>query len=265
MGRIHRCCYALLMLLLTTRSASALQLQWTGGATTLSFTEATRCTMVVQADSSEQRLPAEWRLLWVADSCDISPVPLDEQLACLEPFAQVSAVDEPSTTADSAAHLRTIHFCSDENDPVASAARYVLDLPMGSAGRFQAVALDPNDSTQVIESNEITFNGGVSGEYAPVILSATSVHDSRGLSVTLIGDQLSTQAGTSVPSAGSIAAVSPRWTRLPGQRPHGTPARTGPSGRCSSATRRSSLPAGSDTSAGNTVLTLPPWTSPLGR
>ncbi len=187
MGRIHRCCYALLMLLLTTRSASALQLQWTGGATTLSFTEATRCTLVVQADSSEQRLPAEWRLLWVADSCDISPQPLDEPVACIETFAQVSAVDEPSTTADSAAHLRTIHFCSDENDPAASAARYVLDLPAASAGRFQAVALDPNDSTQVIESNEITFNGGASGDYPPAILRATHSHPSTQLVVNAVG------------------------------------------------------------------------------
>ncbi len=44
-------------------TASALQLRWHTGAMNLDFTASTRCTLVVEADSSEARLPSEWRLL----------------------------------------------------------------------------------------------------------------------------------------------------------------------------------------------------------
>ncbi len=180
----------ILMAMLVPRPSTALQLHWGSGGASLSFTEATRCTLVVQADSSESRLPSEWRLLWVADSStDISPVPIDAQLACEEDLAQVSAVDEPANAADSAAHLRTIQFCSDEG-PIATVAQYLLDLPAESRGRFKAVALDPNDSTQVIESNEVTFNGGAWGEYPAVILRATSVHNSIYFRLTATGSGL---------------------------------------------------------------------------
>ena len=206
MGRSHSCWYALLMLLLAPRTASAIELHWNDGTTALSFTEATRCTLVVQADSLEQRLPSEWRLLWVADSTtDVSPIPLGQPAACIETIAQVSAVDEPATAADSAAHLRTAHFCSDEGEPAATQARYVVDLPAGSAGNLKVVALDPNDSTQVIESNEITFNGGVLGEYAPVVLRASSIHQSLKLQVTAVG------VGLSETDALSIVASDSSW------------------------------------------------------
>jgi hypothetical protein len=188
MGRVLRCCYALLMLLLAPRLASAIQLHWNDGSAALTFTEAIRCTLVVQADSIEQHLPSEWRLLWVADSTtDINPVPLTEESACAEVVAQISAVDEPATSADSAAHLRTAHFCSDENEPLATVARYVIDLPAGGAGKFKVVALDPSDSTQVIESNEATFNGGVTGDYAPAILRVTTVHQSMAFHLSAFG------------------------------------------------------------------------------
>ena len=207
MGRSHRCWYALLMLLLAPRIASAIQLHWNDGTTALSFTEATRCTLVVQADSLEQRLPSEWRLLWVADSTtDVSPIPLGQPAACVETIAQASAVDEPATAADSAAHLRTAHFCSDEGEPAATQARYVVDLPAGSAGNLKVVALDPNDSTQVIESNEVTFNGGVIGEYPPVVLRASSVHQSLQLKVTVLG------AGLGATDALSIMAPDSTWS-----------------------------------------------------
>jgi hypothetical protein len=192
MGRVPRCCYALLMLLLTPRLAAAIQLHWSDGTTARTFTEATRCTLVVQADSIEQHLPSEWRLLWGADSTtDVNPVPLSEQSACVEAVAQISAVDEPATSADSAAHLRTAHFCSDENEPLATAARYVIDLPGTGAGKFKAVALDPNDSTQAIESGEVTFNGGVSSDYPGVVLHASFEHASASLSVSVVGLGLS--------------------------------------------------------------------------
>jgi hypothetical protein len=46
------------------------------------------------------------------------------------------------------------------------------------------VALNPADTTQVIESKEATFNGGVDGDYAPVILSASRSHVSSDLVVS---------------------------------------------------------------------------------
>jgi hypothetical protein len=207
MGRVPRYCYALLMLLLAPRLASAIQLHWNDGTTSRTFTEATRCTLVVQADSIEQHLPSEWRLLWAADSTtDVNPIPLSEQSACVEAVAQISAVDEPATSADSAAHLRTAHFCSDENEPLATTARYMIDLPETGAGKFKAVALDPNDSTQVIESNEVTFNGGVDGEYSPVILSTTSTHSFGEFGISIGGAEL---AGT---SSLSIVALDSSWS-----------------------------------------------------
>src|SRR5262249_26958662 len=68
---VRRNSWVLLLTLLVPHASSALQLRWSSGATDLSFSSATRCTLVVQADSAETRLPSEWRLLWVADSLSI--------------------------------------------------------------------------------------------------------------------------------------------------------------------------------------------------
>jgi hypothetical protein len=174
---------------LVPTNGHALQLRWSSGATNLSFTEATRCTLVVQADSAETVLPAEARLLWVADSSSIQFVALDSLAACQTDTAQVLRIDGPETPADSSANLITAQFCSiGENGP--PAADYVVDLLGGAHGKLKVVALDPTDSTQVIESNETTLNGGVEGDYPPVILRATSQHESAILTVTAIGSGL---------------------------------------------------------------------------
>jgi hypothetical protein len=54
------------------------------------------------------------------------------------------------------------------------------------------VALDPGDpdSAQVIESNEVTFNGGIDGTYTPAILRVTSDHSTTTLRVEAIGADL---------------------------------------------------------------------------
>jgi hypothetical protein len=64
-----------------------------------------------------------------------------------------------------------------------------VDLPAGGQGKLKAVALDPTDpdSMQVIESNEVTYNGGIDGDYEPVVLHATSFHQSLQLQVTAVG------------------------------------------------------------------------------
>src|SRR5262245_60462942 len=50
-------------------SARAIQLHWSSGTTDLTFSVATRCTLVVESDAGEGGLPAEWRLLWAARGC----------------------------------------------------------------------------------------------------------------------------------------------------------------------------------------------------
>jgi hypothetical protein len=186
MRRIHW--YPFLMLLLVARPASALELHWSSGATDLQFTSATRCTLVVQADSTEATLPGQWRLLWLADSSSINVVAIDSLNACLADTAGAYAIDPPSTPADSAAHQATAHFCS-AGSSAAITAYFVLDQPGGSQGSLKVVALDPTDpdSIRVIETNEVTCNGGVSGTYAPVILRAGRSHPSSELRIEAVG------------------------------------------------------------------------------
>ena len=94
--------YALLALLVSVAGpAAALQLHWSTASTELTFTSATRCTLVIQADAAEGRLPPEWRLLWVADSSSIQFVAPDPASACVLDEAQVSSFDRPETPADS--------------------------------------------------------------------------------------------------------------------------------------------------------------------
>ncbi|HUL98459.1 MAG TPA: hypothetical protein VLU24_03290, partial [Mycobacterium sp.] len=87
---------------------------------------------------------------------------------------------------DSAAHALTAHFCSAGSSP-AAIAYYVVDLGSGSSGKLKAVALNRDDSTSVIESNEVTFNGGIDGAYPPVILLAGRSHISSELRVRAVG------------------------------------------------------------------------------
>jgi hypothetical protein len=199
--------YPLLMLMLAARPSSAIQLQWSSGSHNLTFASATRCTLVVQADSAEVRLPSEWRLLWVADSSSIQFVAMDSLEACLLDEAQVSRIEGPATAADSVANMITERFCSTGSNP-AVAAKQVLDLPEGGHGKFKAVAPDPADSTAVLESNEVTFNGGVSDPYPPAVLRAYITHPGADLSVTAIG------AGLARTSAMSLTPGDASW-RLP--------------------------------------------------
>lgn len=193
------------LLALAPRTSSAIQLRWSTGATDLSCPHNTRATLVVQADSAEATLPGEWRLLWTADSSGIQFVAPESLIACQSDTAKVSAIDPPGTPADSAAHLITAHFCSDGSSS-APAGNWTLDLVGGSRGKLKVVALDPADSNLVIESNEATYNGGVSDSYEPCVLRATSVHQSLQLRVTAVG------AGLDAVSSMSIMASDSSWS-----------------------------------------------------
>lgn len=195
------------LLLLVPTSSSAIQLHWSTGADTLTLGPATRCTLVIEADPAEGRLPAEWRLLWVADSASIQFVAMDSLEACLLDEAHVSHIHGPVTAADSVENMFTEQFCSAEGDP-ATVAWQVVDLPAGGRGKLKVAALDPSDpdSSQVLESNEVIYNGGIEVSYPPVILHASSVHQSLQLRVTAVGSGLSTV------NAMSIAALDSSWT-----------------------------------------------------
>ena len=190
MRRVHWCPLALLMLV--PGSSHALQLRWSTGSTDLVFTEATRCTLIVRADSAEATLPGEWRLLWLADSAGVNLVAVDSSAACQATAAQVSTIELPGTTADSTANQITAHFCSASQDQPIE-ARFLLDQPGGSKGRLKVVALDPTDpdSSRVIASNEVTYNGSVTGTYSPIVLRAGRFHPTADLRIEAIGVGLS--------------------------------------------------------------------------
>ncbi len=186
MGRIPSHWYALLMLLLVPRSSSAIQLQWGSGSTSLNFTSATRCTLVVRADSTEARLPSEWRLQWVTESCDVQCLPLSPATKCDHAVAEVADLEGPATSADSAAHMPTVRFCS-TGEAAAMAARYVFDLPGGARARFGVVAIAPSSGDGVIESNEALANGGVIATYPPALLRVNTVHGSTAYRLDAVG------------------------------------------------------------------------------
>jgi hypothetical protein len=180
-----------LMLLVSAPMAQAIQLHWSTGAMDMTFSEATRCTLVVEADSAEGGLPPEWRLVWTADSASIDPVPIPPGASCLDDVAEVSSISAPSTGAEIAENLLTAWFCSASSQP-ATAARFVLDLPGGKRGKFRVVALDPSDpdSSRAIQTDVVTFNGGVETSFPPVVLRASTVHLSTAFQLHAVGSGL---------------------------------------------------------------------------
>lgn len=173
--------------------AMALQLRWSTGTTDLTVNQNTQAVLVVQADSAETALPNSWRLLWTADSLGIQLLSSDQ--ACLVDTAKVDSIAPPTTPADSAANQITAHFCSSGSGNATTAA-WLIDLPAGGHGKLKVVALNPADTSKVIESNEVAFNGGIGGDYQPLVLSATQSRSANTISVRAVGAglNLATQA-----------------------------------------------------------------------
>lgn len=178
-----------LLLMVMPRDASAIRLFWSNGLSDLSITENARAMLIVRADSAEGVLPDAWKLIWTADSSGVQFAALDSLAACELDTARVSAIDLPASPADSAANEITAHFCS-AGAAGATTAYYLADLVGGSKGKLKVIALDPVDSMSVRESNEVTYNGGVDGDYAPTVLRAVSDHQSLQLRVTAVGSGL---------------------------------------------------------------------------
>lgn len=186
----HSCWSLALLAAFAPSTASALQLHWTSGATDLTFAEARRCTLAVQADVGAH-LPPQWRLVWVADSAGVDPLPLRPELPCQQDVAEVSTVATPASPTEIAENLVTVQFCSAASQP-ATNARFVLDLPGGRKGKFKVVALNPNDpdSSLVLQSGVVTFNGGVATSFPPVVLRTRTIHQSIAFEVHAVGSGL---------------------------------------------------------------------------
>lgn len=204
---MRRACWSLsLWIIVFPNTCSAIQLHWSSGSVDLSFAEAARCTLVVQADEAEGRLPVQWRLLWTADSAGVSPVPLTSDAACQGTMADVRTASAPTLASDIAENVVTAQFCSSGDTP-ATTARFVLDLPGARKGKFKIVALDPTDpdSARVIQSGVVTFNGGVDSDFQPVLLRSSTVHQSTTFHLTAVG------AGLTRARALTLAAPDGSW------------------------------------------------------
>ena len=189
----------LLLMLVLPRFAHALQLHWAGGATDLTVFQNTQAILVVQADSAEVALPNSWRLQWTAYSLGVQFSTFDLNQACLVDTAKVDSIAPPSTPADSAANQITAYFCSSGSSN-ATTAYFLAELPAAGHGKLKVVAINPADpdSAQVIESNEVTFNGGIDATYPPAILRVTSDHSTTTLRVEAIGADLAGVQGVSI-------------------------------------------------------------------
>jgi hypothetical protein len=144
-------------------------------------------------------------LRWSADSLRVHFSPFDPNSACLVDTAKVDSIAAPLTPADSAANVITAQFCSSGSNN-AGAAYFLVDLPGTGHGKLMVVAINPADTTQVLESNEVTFNGGVYGDYAPTVLSASRVHQGNNYVATITG------AGLSSIQAVSLTSGSASWS-----------------------------------------------------
>ncbi len=143
---------------------------------------------MVRAGSTEARLPSQWRLLWVSDDCDLAPLALPARTACRQDAAAAPSAGTPGAGNATSVRMPTAESRG-TGDAVSSAPSCVFDLPAGARGRIKVVALDPADPgrRRVLESNEVVFNGGVSGPYPPAILRTTTVHRSTEFRLDLTG------------------------------------------------------------------------------
>jgi len=105
--------------------------------------------------------------------------------------AEVLSVSPPATAVEISENLVTARFCSATSEP-ATMARFVLDLPGGKRGKFEVISLDPTDpdSSRVIQTNVVTFNGGVESAFPPVVLHASTLHRSTAFQLRAIGSGL---------------------------------------------------------------------------
>lgn len=186
--------------------SQALQLHWASGSNTLSFTAASRCTLIVEAGNGEVALPGEWRLAWTVQNSGPPSIVIDTTYTDTL-TAQVALADYTSQ-AERSARVKTAEFQGKTNTFVTS-ARYIFDLPAGSAGKFQAIAArvsDEHPNGILVRSPIASFNGGTNAPFPPTIVTATGLHPTNQLTVEVVGTGLASTA------AADLVAPDASWS-----------------------------------------------------
>jgi len=156
---------------LLASSAPAITLQWLGGSTDISFTAATRCTLVMAVAPPDTALPRDVRLSWVAQNCADLQVVAENAAA---PAGHESRVDEvvDRNELESGCRFQNVRVSSASSH--STVARYVLELPATARGKLRAQAQRSDGTLDV--SNTVTFNSGIAAPFAPVVFaSRTSI------------------------------------------------------------------------------------------
>ena len=168
--------------------SDAMQLRWSTGGTSLTFSEGVRCSLIVDRGPGGGSLPSELHLVWLAVGTSLSPI---VQPSGGVGIADVCDLDRLQTSAQVDGHEVSARLCSSGE---ASLVRYIFDLPAESRGKIRVVALDPADpdSGRVLSSEAVTFNGGVSGDFPPVICRTLRQHPTSQLLIKVSGASLST-------------------------------------------------------------------------
>ena len=190
---------------LNSALAADVELRWSSGAQDVAFSEARRCTLVIEAEPGHN-LPAGWQLQWIADT-DSLRTPL---VFVPEPaWGGACDILPPTDPATAAARSVTAYYC-DADVEAATSARLIVDAPARALANLQVVAFlpAPGDSMTgtVVQSNVITMNGGCSGGFQPVVFRARSTHRLGELTVEMAGVNL--DRVNEVP----IAALDSSWT-----------------------------------------------------
>lgn len=171
---------ALLGISCTPLAAEAIELHWVGGATDLTATSATVCTLWVTPSASELTLPAAWRVLWVGESAgDSGLVFRDTGVPDASPICAFSG---PTTEADALSHTITIDFCGDGDAQPGTRVAYVVEVPAMFHGRIAALPLNnyAHLTPGGAQPSEVTVNGGTSAAFPPHVLTVTQFEDSTG-------------------------------------------------------------------------------------
>ena len=165
-----------------------LALHWASGAQAIEFVGARRCTLVVDTGSDARSLPDEWRLVWVAEG--MHELQLVPETVGWE-GAHIGSVEQ-TVTAEVSANQITANF---EREGLGGdrSARYLVELPSSSAGKFMVLAprvAAGGAFTGVQRSNVVTWNAGASGEFPAVLMSAGGDHRTTRFAITAVGSGL---------------------------------------------------------------------------
>jgi len=144
--------------------------------------------------------------LWLADTSGIVPVQVTGPDSCGLGLARLATLSGPANSLESLANLVTASFCS-HGSGLVYIAQYLIDIPAGARGRFKVVGIDRTDpsANEVVQSPEVTFNGGFGGDFSAAILRVEVQHQSTDYLIRVVG------AGLSTVHEASLVAPDQSW------------------------------------------------------